>query len=65
MYFYPACDSEWDDVPNLQGIKPITIGLIALAIIWGGIGNTFIAYFPGVDFLIESAKMSYVSLFVK
>ena len=65
MYFYPACESEWDHVPSLKGITPITIGFIAIAIIWGGIGNTFIAYFPGVDFLIESARLSYMSLFIK
>jgi NADH-quinone oxidoreductase subunit N len=65
MYFYPACDSDWKDIPSLKGITPITIGVIALAIIWGGIGNTFIAYFPGVDFLIDSARLSYMSLFIK
>jgi len=65
MYFYPACDSDWKDVPSLKGITPLTIGLIAIAIIWGGIGNTFIAYFPGVDFLIDTARLSYMSLFIK
>ncbi len=65
MYFYPACDSDRIDIPNLRGITPITIGIIALAVIWGGIGNTFIAYFPGVDFLIDTARLSYMSLFIK
>ena len=65
MYFYPACDSEWKEIPTLRGITPMTLGVIALAIIWGGIGNTFIAYFPGVDFLIENARLSYMSLFLK
>ena len=65
MYFYPACDSDWKDVPTLRGITPITLGVIALAIIWGGIGNTFIAYFPGVDFLIETARVAYTSLFIR
>ncbi len=65
MYFYPACDSEWDHVPPLRGISALTIGFIAVAVIWGGIGNTFVAYFPGVDFLIETARLSYMSLFIK
>ena len=65
MYFYPACESDRDHVLDLKGITPITLGFIAIAVIWGGIGNTFIAYFPGVDFLIESARLSYTSLFIK
>lgn len=65
MYFYPACESEYENVLTLRGITPITIGFIALAVIWGGIGNTFIAYFPGVDFLIDTARLSYMSLFIK
>lgn len=65
MYFYPASESELANVPSLKGVTPITIGFIALAVIWGGIGNTFIAYFPGVDFLIDTARLSYMSLFIK
>lgn len=63
MYFYPYSDLE--NVPPLRGITPITIGCMALAVIWGGIGNTFIAYFPGIDFLIDNARLSYMSLFIK
>lgn len=63
MYFYPT--SEMEDVPPLTGIAPLTIGFIAFAIIWGGIGNTFVAYFPGIDFLIDTARLSYMSLFIK
>jgi len=63
MYFYPT--SEMEDVPPLTGIAPVTIGFIAFAIIWGGIGNTFVAYFPGIDFLIDTARLSYMSLFIK
>jgi NADH-quinone oxidoreductase subunit N len=65
MYFYPACEKEGAQIPTLSGITPITIGVIAIAVIWGGIGNTFIAYFPGVDFLIDTARLSYMSLFIK
>ncbi len=63
MYFYPT--SEMEDVPPLKGIAPLTIGFIAFAVIWGGIGNTFVAYFPGIDFLIDTARLSYMSLFIK
>lgn len=63
MYFYPYSDLE--NVPPLRGITPITIGFIAIAVIAGGLGNTFIIYFPGVDFLIDNARLSYMSLFIK
>ncbi len=52
------------DVPPLKGIAPLVIGVITLAIIWGGVGNTLVAYFPGVDFLIDMANLSYESLFI-
>jgi len=63
MYFYPT--SEMEEVPTLKGIAPLTIGLVAFGVIWGGIGNTFVAYFPGIDFLIDTARLSYMSLFIK
>lgn len=62
MYFYRS--AEMTDVPPLKGIAPVVIGVIALAIIWGGVGNSFVAWFPGVDFLIDMAKLSYDSLFI-
>ncbi|MDX1810253.1 MAG: NADH-quinone oxidoreductase subunit N [Sulfurospirillaceae bacterium] len=60
MYFYPS--SEMTNVPPLKGIPPLVIGLMAIAVIWGGIGNSIISYFPGVDFLIDTAKLAYQSL---
>jgi NADH-quinone oxidoreductase subunit N len=62
MYFYPS--AKMQNIPPLKGIAPYLIGLIALTIIWGGVGNMFIAYFPGVDYLIDMAKLSYESLFL-
>ena len=62
MYFYRS--AELTDVPPLKGVAPLVIGVIALATIWGGIGNTFVAWFPGVDFLIDMAELSYDSLFI-
>lgn len=63
MYFYKS--PEMINVPPLKGIAPVVIGLIALFIVWGGVGNSLVAYFPGVDFLIDMAKSSYYSLFAR
>ena len=65
MYFYPACESKHEIITPLKGIAPFVMGFIALAIIWGGIGNTLIAYFPGIDFLIDAAHLAYQSLFIQ
>jgi NADH-quinone oxidoreductase subunit N len=62
MYFYPS--AKMQDVPPLKGMAPFLIGGITIAVIWGGVGNTLISYFPGVDFLIETAKLAYDSLFI-
>lgn len=62
MYFYPH--AKMQNVPPLRGMAPYLIGGITIAIIWGGVGNTLISYFPGVDFLIEMAKLAYESLFI-
>lgn len=62
MYFYPS--AKMKDIPPLKGMAPYLIGGISLAIVWGGVGNIVISYFPGVDFLIDFAKLSYESLFI-
>ncbi len=62
MYFYPS--SEMTNVPPLKGIPPLIIAVMAVLIIWGGVGNTLISYFPGIDFLIDTAKFAYQSLFI-
>ena len=53
------------NVPPLGGMAHYLIGGITFAIIWGRVGNTIITYFPGVDFLIELAKLYYELLFIK
>lgn len=63
MYFYPS--AKMQDVPPLRGLAPLLIGCIAIVIIWGGVGNTLISYFPGVDFLIDMAKLAHESLSIK
>ncbi len=62
MYFYPS--SEMTNVPPLKGMPPLIIAVMAILIVWGGIGNTLISYFPGIDFLIDTAKFAYQSLFM-
>ncbi|PID47204.1 MAG: NADH-quinone oxidoreductase subunit N [Proteobacteria bacterium] len=62
MYFYPPSDGA--SVPMLRGITPKIIGLLALATIWGGVGNIIITYFPDVDFIIDLAQIAYKSLFL-
>ena len=63
MYFYPSPEMQ-GKIPPLRGIPPLVIALMAILIIWGGIGNTLISYFPGIDFLIDTAKLAYQSLFM-
>ena len=62
MYFYPSV--EMTNVPPLKGLPPLIMAIMALAVIWGGIGNTLISFFPGIDFLIDTAKFAYQSLFM-
>ena len=63
MYFYPHPTIK--SVPLFRGITPKIIGFLALAIVWGGVGNILITYFPDVDFIIDLAKISYDSLFLR
>jgi NADH-quinone oxidoreductase subunit N len=54
MYFYPS--PTITSVPVYRGITPKVIAGLALAIIWGGIGD--------VDFIIDLANIAYNSLFI-
>lgn len=62
MYFYEP--GEGASVPMFRGLTPKIIGFLAIATIWGGVGNIVISYFPDVDFLIDLAKVAYKSLFL-
>lgn len=62
MYFYEPKESA--TVPLFRGLTPKIIGFLALATIWGGVGNIIITYFPDVDFVIDLAKTAYKSLFL-
>jgi NADH-quinone oxidoreductase subunit N len=60
MYFYDIPSMQ--NVTKLQGLSPKIIGLVALLILWGGLGNSHVLFVPGVDFLINLAQTSYDSL---
>ena len=63
MYFYPS--PKVVSIVPFRGVGISAIILTTILIIWGGIGNTLISYFPGVDFLIDMARFSYESLFIR
>lgn len=60
MYFYPAV-TEFGKEKGVQ-LAPYVIGLLAFAVLWGGIGNMLITFLPGATVLIDSARLSIDSL---
>ena len=60
MYFYER--PQMKNAPKLKGLSPKVIGIVALLILWGGLGNSHVLFIPGVDFLINLAQTSYDSL---
>jgi len=59
MYFYPYEGETKRFQMNLSGVL---IGLMALLVIWGGIGTGLIPFIPGADGFIEIAKQAVLSL---
>jgi len=59
MYFYPT-DHEQKKLPI--DISTIIIAIMALFVIWGGIGTSLIPFIPGADGFIETAKIAINSL---
>jgi len=60
MYFYPQKLKY-----NLAfSFTPVVIGVIAIAILWGGIGTGLISFLPGANIIIETAQASITSLFM-
>jgi len=58
MYFYPPVKQY-----NLAfSFTPVVIGIVALAVLWGGIGTGLITYLPGANVIIETAQDSILSL---
>ena len=59
MYFYPSEDEQKKFPVN---ISTVLIVIMALMVIWGGIGTTLIPFIPGADGFIEIAIQSMNSL---
>lgn len=59
MYFYPTEKSKKQFPMGLSGVL---IGLMAILVIWGGIGTSLIPYVPGADGFIDLAKQAVLSL---
>ena len=62
MYFYPSDEPQKKLQINLSSGL---IALMALLVIWGGIGTTLIPFIPGVDGFIDIAKQAIGSLYIK
>jgi len=62
MYFYPSAQPQKKFPINLSSGL---IALMALLVIWGGIGTTLIPFIPGVDGFIDIAKQAIGSLYIK
>ena len=59
MYFYPS------DTPQKKfpiDISTVMIALMAILVIWGGIGTSLIPFIPTPDAFIDIAKRAIVSL---
>ncbi len=61
MYFYPSNQPEKKFTVNLSSGL---IALMALLVIWGGIGTSLIPFIPGVDGFIDIAKQAISSLYI-
>ncbi len=58
MYFYPQSKKQ----ELVLSFTPVVIAIVALAILWGGIGTGLVSFLPGANVLIETAKASIASL---
>ena len=59
MYFYPSTDTQRRFPFDFSGIL---IGVMAVMVVWGGVGTSLIPFLPGADSLIEIAKQAIASL---
>ncbi|MEA2048539.1 MAG: NADH-quinone oxidoreductase subunit N [Campylobacterota bacterium] len=59
MYFYP---SETPEKKVTIDISTVCIAIMALFVIWGGIGTSLLSFIPGADGLIDIAKQTINSL---
>jgi len=59
MYFYPS-DEEQKKLPI--DVSTVLIVMMALLVVWGGIGTSLISFIPGADGFIDIAQHSINSL---
>jgi len=59
MYFYSSDAAEKKFPLN---ISTIVIAIMALLVIWGGIGTSLIPFIPGADGFIDIAKQAIISI---
>jgi NADH-quinone oxidoreductase subunit N len=60
MYFYSSEEQQQKKFP--VNISTVLIVMMALIVIWGGIGTTLIPFIPGADGFIDLAIQSMSSL---
>lgn len=58
MYFYPQEKKR----TLAFSFTPVFIGIVALAVLWGGIGTGLVSFLPGANVIIETAQDSISSL---
>jgi len=60
MYFYKP-----SQVYNLSfSFTPFVIGIVALCVLWGGIGTGLVSFLPGASVIIQTAQNSIASLWL-
>ncbi|MGB5964873.1 MAG: NADH-quinone oxidoreductase subunit N [Sulfurimonadaceae bacterium] len=59
MYFYPSSDKQ-ERFPF--EFSTVLIGVMAVMVIWGGVGTSLIPFIPGANGLIDIAKQAIESL---
>ncbi len=59
MYFYPSSDQK-KAFPF--GFSTLLIGLMAVMVVWGGVGTGLLPFIPGANGLIDIAKQAVESL---
>jgi len=60
MYFYP----QERTYKLAFSFTPVVIGIVALAVLWGGIGTGLVSFLPGANIIIETAQSSIASLYM-
>lgn len=60
MYFYPSIEGRKEFEFS---VSTLLIGIMAVTVVWGGLGTSLIPFMPGADGFIEIAHQAIGSLF--